>query len=110
MAELSEMLGQMLNDPGTMDKLRAFFDERKMPEPPPPPPGPESALQSLDPKTLSRVLAVVQAMNSGKQDGRTRLLYDLKPYISESRGRRVDEAAQILRLISVMDVFGEGGE
>lgn len=112
------MLGQVLSDPKTMDKLRSFFDGRKMPDPPQdappppsePPPDVAGALQNIDPKTVTRVLSVVQAMNSKGGDGRARLLYDLKPYISKERGRRVDEAAQILRLISALDLFREDGE
>lgn len=64
----------------------------------------------IDPDTLFKVTRAVAAMNSDVGDERTRLLYDLKPYISSARAKRVDEAAQMLRMLKVLDIFRDGFE
>ena len=127
MAELADMLSDLLADPKTGEKLRAFFEERDRkatppPEPPPPPPpeGGDAALSALsalmggggelsmpDPQMIMKLTRAMNAMSSTKNDSRTRLHYDLKPYISKERGRRIDEAADILRLLGVLDILRE---
>ena len=62
----------------------------------------------VDPDMLFKVTRAVAAMNSDVGDERTRLLYDLKPYISSARAKRVDEAAQMLRMLKVLDIFRDG--
>lgn len=128
MADISEMLGDLLSDPKTVDKLRALFDEGKMPQPaaallsndapppsdPPPVQGNDAGAllqmaQGIDPQTAMRLLSAVKAMRSDKEDDRTRLLKGLKPYLSAKRAGRVDEATQMLRLIGALGLFtGDG--
>ena len=64
----------------------------------------------VDPDMLFKVTRAVAAMTSDVGDERTRLLYDLKPYISSARAKRVDEAAQMLRMLKVLDIFRDGFE
>lgn len=64
--------------------------------------------EGIDPAMMMKLTRAMAAMNSKQTDSRTRLLYDLKPYISGGRARRVDEAAQMLKMISVLDIFRDG--
>lgn len=61
--------------------------------------------EGIDPAMMTKLTRALAAMSSKQTDSRTRLLYDLKPYISDGRARRVDEAAQMLKMISVLDIF-----
>lgn len=164
MAELADMLNDLLSDPKTGEKLRALLDNNtensdREPEPQAADSSPEnsgsdmlagllgslsgkeksqssksessdgkalsggdaagllSALagggggllpEGIDPAMMMKLTRAMAAMNSKQTDSRTRLLYDLKPYISGGRARRVDEAAQMLKMISVLDIFRDG--
>lgn len=106
MAELADMLNEILSDPETGNKLRSFFDQRKMPPTEKPPKKPAPALpDGLDPAMLMKLSCIMKELNSDKGDPRTRLLYDLKPYISKERCRRVEEAAQMLKMLHIADVM-----
>ena len=100
MADLAEMLKGILDDPGTADKLRSLIGDTPSQKPTVPDPP-----DSIDPAMMIKLTRAIKQMNGKKNDNRTRLLYDLKPYISKERGKRVDEAIEILRLIWVLDIF-----
>ena len=164
MAELADMLNELLSDPETGNKLRALLDDKKTSEIKPPSEsenksdsdvlssllsntksgsgdlstiiqalskngsgdkdnklsgildslksGQNGALlpDGIDPSMMLKLTRAMAAMNSNQSDSRTRLLYDLKPYISKERARRVDEAAQMLRMLNVIDIFRDGND
>lgn len=103
MADLAKLLEGILDDPETGSKLKELMggkeDKKEQKE--------ESSLipDGIDPALMLKMTRAVSAFNSKKDDPRTRLLQDLKPYISRKRGRRVDEAVEVLRLITVLDIF-----
>ncbi len=114
------MLGSLLSDPKTGEKLRALLgNDGKSAPAPPPDEKKDDALSALsgmlgggdmpDPQTVKKLTRAMNAINSKHADSRTRLLYDLKPYISPARAQRIDEAAQMLRLLGALDILrGEG--
>lgn len=165
MADLADMLSELLSDPQTGEKLRALLDDRKTADSAAEKRDPDAGgtktdakisdgarreptdkidssdisglLQSLagsssgagiadilksvagdntgkilpdgiDAAMMMKLTRAMAAMNSSQSDNRTRLLYDLKPYISKERARRVDEAAQMLRMLNVIDIFRDG--
>ena len=102
MADLAKLLEGILDDPETGSKLKELIgggskEDKKD----------ESSIipDGIDPALMLKMTKAVSAFNSKKDDPRTRLLQDLKPYISRKRGRRVDEAVEVLRLITVLDIF-----
>ena len=100
MAELEKMIEGLLEDEGTMEKLKALLGSADKSE--------DSALSlpsSLDPSTMRLVTKAMSALGSSADDDGARLLCDLKPYISGARKKRVDEAVMILRLLRVLDTF-----
>ncbi len=101
------MIKGLLDDPSTVSKLRSLVGEEK----PPPPKAEQDELSkfNIDPKMMLKITSAMQKMNGKQNDDRTRLLCDLKPYISHHRRRRVDEAIEILRMLWLVDMFKEGG-
>lgn len=93
MAELADMLKNILDDPSTVDKLKGMLGGADT--------APSVPDLGIDPKMLMRV---TQAMKSDSSDNRTRLLRDLKPYISPRRQQRVDEAINILRILRIAEL------
>lgn len=110
MADLADMLKGILDDPDTAGKLRSLLggeseggqkEEKSHTE--------DIIPGGFDPVMMAKLARAFKNMNGKKSDDRMRLLYDLKPYISKERCKRVDEAAEILRMIWVLDIFREEG-
>lgn len=129
MADMADMLKQFLDDPKASDKIKSVLDNRgeekdklidKEQPKPDDKPNVTNELSSLidsgiDPAMMLKMTKVMRQMNSKEQDDRTRLLYAIKPYLSGGRKRRVDNAANMMRMIKVMDLFkddfkGEKGD
>lgn len=102
MAELADMLKNILDDPSTVDKLKGMLGGGVSAAPAP--------AADIDPDTLMKITRAMKAMNSGDSDGRTRLLRDLKPYISGRRARRLDDAINILKMLTVIEVMKNESE
>lgn len=96
MADLADMLRGLLDDPDTTEKIRGLIggSEQK-----------PSLPDGIDPALMLKMTKAISAFKSKRDDPRTRLLQDLKPYLSKKRGRRVDEAVEVLSLIAVVDLF-----
>ncbi|MDL2273518.1 hypothetical protein LJC34_03110 [Oscillospiraceae bacterium OttesenSCG-928-G22] len=69
-----------------------------------------SAFGALDPKVMQTMMRVVKEYSS--DDSRIQLLAALKPHLKETRGERIDKAAQLLRLTktirAALDIFSGG--
>lgn len=99
MAELADMLKSILDDPSTVEKLKGALGGSL------PTPSRESAPPpDIDPAMLMRISGIMKKMNSSQADARSRLLLDLKPYVSPARAKRVDEAVGILKLLWVAEL------
>lgn len=97
MADIAQMLKGILDDPDTAGKIRSLIGDSTE--------KPREAIDGIDPAMMLRLTRAVKNISGKKNDDRTRLLCDLKPYMSAHRARRVDEAIEILRLIWVLDIF-----
>jgi hypothetical protein len=98
MAELADMLKGLLDDPSTVEKLKGALGGNLTA------PSRESAPPDIDPAMLMRITGIMKKMNGSQADARSRLLLDLKPYISPARAKRVDEAVGILKLLWVAEL------
>lgn len=105
MADLAEMLNGLLSDPNTTEKLRALLDNKPAPPEKKTEDKPALLPDGIDPAMMLKITRAMQHMNSKKSDNRTRLLSDLKPYVSSARSRRVDEAIEIMKILRVLDLF-----
>ncbi len=52
---------------------------------------------------MQKIMSVVGRMN--KEDYRTRLIYDLKPMLSDDRKKKADEAVKFLQLMDVLPLL-----
>ncbi len=57
----------------------------------------------LDADMMKKIMSVVGRMN--KDDYRTRLIYDLKPMLSDDRKKKADEAVKFLQLMDVLPLL-----
>ena len=99
MADMADLLKNILDDPKTVEKLGALIGEKSAVSAPPTP--------NIDPVILAKITKAMKNMNSAESDNRTRLLRDLKPYISPARQEKCEKAIELLKMIWLVDIFKE---
>ena len=62
---------------------------------------------NIDMDTVMKIASVMNRLSSQPEDPRCRLLRDLKPMLSPVRRKRVDNAIQMLQMISLMPLIRE---
>ena len=132
MADLEDKLNAILSSPESMQKVAQLaqmlsaqnggaVQQPPPPAPPPPPHAPDappdaSALSALlggmDLNMISRLLPLMQEMNSPRNDERAALLHALQPFLKPERRDKVDTALRLARLLHVgksfFKSFGDG--
>lgn len=65
----------------------------------------------IDINTILKMKKIIDSMNANKDDPRSNLLKSLKPYLKESRQKKVDQYVQLFGLSKAFEMFGSmGGE
>ena len=110
MDELSEKIAGILNDPESMQKVRAMAEnilgEKK-----------ENNNEKTD-QNLENILGVgemqglisiISKLKSSGNDPRSQLLKALKPHLSSARQEKVDTAIKILKMLELLPLMKESG-
>lgn len=124
MEDLSARLEQLLSDPQALSQLGELaaglgLGQSAAPAPNPgseagPAPDPSALLgmlggaggsgsPTLDPALLGRIAQVVSSLSAPDRD--TQLLMALQPFCGEHRRKKVEEAAQLLRIIRLLPLL-----
>lgn len=61
---------------------------------------------NIDPEMLIKLIDVFSRLN--ESDENSRLILALKPHLRKENRHKADRAAELMKLISVLSVFGEG--
>ncbi len=114
--DIGEKLNEIMSDPAALENLKQVADSlfsggqgNAAPSENTPalkPSGGDDLFGGVDP---AAIMSVIGALKSETNDDRSRLLYALKPYLSEKRRERVDGAVKILKVISVLPTLKEQG-
>ncbi len=110
MDDLSEKLAGILNDPDSMERVRKMAENIFSGEEPAPKTeaSPDfSGMPSID--EMQTIISVVSQLNSNEDNERTRLLTALRPYLSEKRQAKADNAVKILKLLELWPLIKESG-
>ena len=132
MAEFDDKLNSILSNPDAMSQIMQLAQSLSGPGPgqeaPPSPPPPQqtaapppmgggdlfSSLSSLaggmDPKLLTRLLALIQELGGQRDSNARALLYALRPYLKEEKQNKVERALQLARLFHLGKKFLSGWE
>ncbi len=111
MDDLNEKLAGILKDPQSMERVRQMAqsilagNEEPAKEP-------ENGfdLGSLaDSVDLGSIINIVSKLNSSQDDQRTHLISALRPYLSEKRQEKADNAVKILKLLELLPLLKESG-
>ena len=117
MDDLSSKLSQLLNDPDSMERVRQMAENilggAGTGAPPPPPPentaGSGEIGSILGSNELQGIISVISRLKSVGDDSRVKLIYALKPHLSEERQRRADNAVKVLKLLDALPLLKESG-
>lgn len=120
LSELGALITPLLSDPQTMSSLRQAAEQMGLgglldgtvggtgdsdaPSPPCVTAQPESALPA---DILSAVTKLAPLLSAPKDDNSTRLLAALRPFLSQPRARKLDEAEKLLSLTRVLSILKE---
>ena len=61
---------------------------------------------NIDPDMLFKIMNIMQKLNSRQNDPRCNLITALKPLLSPEKRHKADMAIDLLRLMSLKDIFG----
>ena len=101
MSNIMEQFNKMLQNNEFPDDLKNALNSFKN----------SSTIPDIDINTILKIKQVMESMNSNKNDPRSNLLMSLKPYLKESRKKKVDQYVQLFGLGKAFEVFNSlGGE
>lgn len=116
MDDIQSKISQILSDPEAMKQVQSLGEmlgitqNQKPPEPKPPEPVKNDITSLLGSDTLSGITKLMPVLSSIKQeDETTRLLLALKPFLSEEKRRKLDEAKKMLQFLKVLPLLKNGG-
>ncbi|QEY35125.1 hypothetical protein FL966_08780 [Caproiciproducens galactitolivorans] len=114
MDDLAAKLGELLNNPGSLEKLKSLAGLLGGAVQEQPPPAPEEPAQGGSPGIDTEVLQMVTRImpllsNFRQEDDNTRLLRALRPLLSPARQKKLDESIKILQLVRLLPLLRSSG-
>lgn len=89
-------------DMGMLSNLMSGISEKKTE----PPQNPMSAILPQDGEMMSKLMSFLPLLsNINKEDESTRLLDALRPFLSEHKRKRLDEASKIMRIMRFLPML-----
>lgn len=64
---------------------------------------------NLDADTMLKIKQIMSSLNSNKPDPRSNLLLSLKPYLKESRKKKIDQYIKLLNMEKAFETFSSLG-
>ena len=101
MADLQELLSSISAE--DMARLKSVAESLMDGTTPKQPEKKPSSQLPFDENMIGKLMSVMGQMN--KEDSRTRLIYDLKPLLSQERSKRADDAIKFLQLMDVLPLL-----
>lgn len=109
MDDLSEKLAGILNDPQSMEQVKQLAENIFSGE------NANESSQNNDfgnmpsGEELGAIMSIMSKLNSKQDDERTKLLTCLKPYLSEKKQEKADNAIKILKLLELLPLIKDSG-
>ncbi len=121
MDDFSEKIGSILSDPSMMEQIKSLGSmlgvsepqaqqpmSQKAPEPAPPQIGGFLGTNSFSPEMIGMFMKFAPLISSmNEENDSTRLLYALRPFLSEKRQSRIDGSVHLLNLMRVLPMLKE---
>lgn len=117
MEDLSRKIGELLSDPSTLEQIKGltgllgqsdFNNQKTVDTSCPVPSQPKNDF--MNPELLGTVMKIAPLLQSiNKDDDSTRLLRALKPFMSEEKCKKIDEAIKMLGLFKMLPLMKSVG-
>ena len=108
MEDISQILSSLSDD--DVEQLKnvasSFFPQGEKEQPKEKKP-PKEETEQLDFESMKKIMNILKLLKSDVHDPRCDLLYALKPMLKEKRREKVDQAAKMLQLLSVLPKLRE---
>lgn len=102
MDDLSEKLGEILNDPESVAKIgemaKSLFGEKN-----------EAPVKEAEQPDMMKIMSLINRFKSSGENENQRLLQALKPHLSAPRQKKVDTAVKILKLLELAPLLSDSG-
>lgn len=103
MDELSNKLGEILNDPESVARIgemaKSLFGEQQQ----------EKAPSEQEKPDMMKIMSIINKFKNSGSSENQRLLMALRPHLSEQRQKKVDTAVKILKLIELAPLLSDSG-
>ncbi len=118
MEDLSQKINDLLSDPSMMEQIKNLAgllgqsenNSKPAEAAAPPPSPPPSNNNPLNPEILSTVMKIAPLLQSvNQEDDSTRLLRALRPFLSDEKCHRLDEAIKMLGLFKMLPLMKSMG-
>lgn len=120
MDDLASRLNELLKDPESMEKIKnlaSMFGGKEAPEDSPAPrQGPQQNRQpqqkapQVDPEAMRAVMKIAPVLSRFRQeDDATRLLRALRPFLGETRRKKLDEAIRLMQFVRMIPTLKNSG-
>lgn len=101
MDELSEKLGEILNDPDSVARIgemaKSLFGE------------PQQEKKEEGQPDMIKIMSIINRFKNSSSSENERLLLALKPHLSQPRQKKVDTAVKILKLLELAPLLSDSG-
>ena len=67
----------------------------------------DSTFNNIDFETIMKIKSIMETLNK-KDDPRSNLLYSLKPYLRESKQKKLDQYVNLLKITEISNLFKNG--
>ena len=105
MDDLKEKLSDILNDPKSLEQLKNMAESIFSGEDSNPPQN-----DNMPPiENIGAIMSILSKLNGKEENDRTRLINSLKPYLSDSRKQKADNAIKLLKVIELWPLIKESG-
>ncbi len=113
MDDISERLAEILNDPESLERVRAMAEgilgEQTVKKDTSDDINSVLSGGGLDASQISKIMSVMSRLKQGNDDNRSRLLLALKPHLSSPRQEKVDTAIKLLKLVDLLPLLRDSG-
>jgi hypothetical protein len=111
MDDLASKLGELLNNPGSLDQIKSIAGllggaaSNTQPAAPQPEQN-DSSIPGIDGELLHTIMKVAPLLSNFRQeDDNTRFLHALRPLLGEERQKKLDEAIKLMQMMRLLPLL-----
>ncbi len=112
MSELQDKLNQILSNPEALKQVQSLGAQLGLTqnsEPPPKPAQSKPPQSQISSDMMGAFAKIAPMLSTIKEDDTSRLLHSLRPFLSEEKQHRLDQAEKMLKILKIMPLIKNSG-